>query len=46
MKVCKTFSIDYELIEFLNKEKNMSDIINSYLTNYYGLKKKEKDEDA
>jgi hypothetical protein len=43
MKTHKTISLDVKVAQRLNKEKNASAIINSYLINYFGLKNEEKE---
>lgn len=39
MKVTKTFSLDLEVYQQLEKEKNMSLIVNSFLKHYFELDK-------
>lgn len=40
LKATKTFSLDVDVVEELQKEKNQSLLINSYLRNYFNLDKK------
>ena len=37
MKTHMSFSLDTDVAEELKKEKNQSDLINSYLRHYFGL---------
>jgi len=44
MKTLKTFSLDIDVAKELEKEKNQSLLINSYLRKYFELDKKSLDE--
>lgn len=44
VKGLTTFSLDIEVIEELKKEKNKSNLVNSYLRHYFNLKKKSKED--